>query len=86
MLTLTRWKYSRHPTYFGESIMWWGIAITASGLSAYPLIGFLSPLLITFFLLKVSGAPLLDKRWVGNSEWEAYKARTSVFIPLPQKS
>lgn len=79
------WKYSRHPNYFGESMIWWGMAIMASGLSLYPLVGFLSPLLITFLLLKVSGVPMLEKRWQGNPEWEAYKARTSVFFPLPPR-
>ena len=43
--------------------------------------GFASPVLITFLLLKVSGVPLLEKRWEGNPAWEAYKAKTSVFIP-----
>ncbi len=79
------WRYSRHPNYFGESMMWWGIAIAASGISALPLLGFVSPLLITYLLLFVSGVPLLEKRWEGNPEWDAYKARTSVFIPLPVK-
>jgi steroid 5-alpha reductase family enzyme len=79
------WKYSRHPNYFGESTMWWGIAIAAAGLSAYPLVGFVSPLLITYLLLFVSGVPMLEKRWDGNPEWEAYKSRTSVFIPLPPR-
>ncbi len=79
------WKFSRHPNYFGESLMWWGIAIAAAGISAVPLVGFVAPLLITFLLLKVSGVPMLEKRWEGNPEWEAYKARTSVFIPLPPR-
>ncbi len=79
------WQYSRHPNYFGESLMWWGIAVAAFGISAVPSIGFVSPILITFLLLFVSGVPLLEKRWVGNPEWEAYKARTSVFFPLPIK-
>jgi steroid 5-alpha reductase family enzyme len=79
------WKYSRHPNYFGESTMWWGIAIAASGLTMYPVLGFASPILITFLLLKVSGVPMLEKRWEGNPVWEEYKARTSVFIPMPPK-
>ncbi len=79
------WRYSRHPNYFGESLMWWGIATAAAGLSSQPLLGFISPVLITFLLLKVSGIPLLEKRWQGNPEWEEYKKRTSVFIPLPPK-
>lgn len=84
------WRYTRHPNYFGESLMWWGLALAAYaalepliGLSA--LIPFLSPVLITFLLLKVSGVPLLEKRFAGKPEWEAYKKRTSVFLPLPHK-
>lgn len=79
------WKYSRHPNYFGESTMWWGIALMSLGLSAFPLYGFISPVLITYFLLYVSGVPMLEKRWEGNPEWEAYKARTSVIVPLPPR-
>lgn len=79
------WKYSRHPNYFGESTMWWGIALMSLGLSALPLYGFVSPLLITYLLLYVSGVPMLERRWEGNPEWEAYKARTSVIVPLPPR-
>lgn len=84
------WRYTRHPNYFGESLMWWGLALAAfatleplMGLSAY--LAFVGPLLITFLLLKVSGVPLLEKRFAGKPEWEAYKSRTSVFFPLPPK-
>lgn len=84
------WRYTRHPNYFGESLMWWGLGLVAyvtleplMGSSA--LIAFLSPVLITFLLLKVSGVPLLEKRFEGKPEWEAYKKRTSVFLPLPPK-
>ncbi len=76
------WRYTRHPNYFGESVMWWGMATAAAGLTAYPVIGFVSPILITFLLLRVSGVPLLEKRWEGKPEWEAYKAQTSVFFPM----
>jgi len=86
IMTTGLWKYSRHPNYFGESTMWIGIAVAASGLSTLPLLGFVSPLLITFLLLKVSGVPLLEKRFEGNPAWEAYKARTSVFVPLPPRT
>jgi len=79
------WHYSRHPNYFGESLMWWGIATAGIGLSEVWFIGFISPVLITFLLLKVSGVPLLEKRWQGNPAWEEYKKKTSVFIPLPPK-
>lgn len=79
------WKYSRHPNYFGESLMWWGLAVAAMGLTTLPWMVVFSPLLITFLLLKVSGIPMLEKKWEGNPEWEAYKRRTSAFIPLPPK-
>jgi steroid 5-alpha reductase family enzyme len=86
ILTSGLWRYSRHPNYFGESTIWWGVALGAMGLSTivWPVI-LVSPLLITFLLLKVSGVPMLEKRWEGNPEWESYKQRTSVFIPLPPR-
>lgn len=86
IMTSGLWAYSRHPNYFGESLMWWGIAIAASGLSYFGIIGFVSPVLITYLLLFVSGVPMLEKKWTGNPEWEAYKARTSVFIPRPPRA
>jgi steroid 5-alpha reductase family enzyme len=78
------WKYTRHPNYFGESTMWFGLGFIAysSGVSLFV---FFSPLLITFLLLKVSGIPMLEKKWTGIPEWEVYKAKTSAFIPLPPK-
>ncbi len=79
------WKFSRHPNYFGESMMWWGLAIASAGMTTYPFVVCVSPLLITFLLLKVSGVPMLEKRWEGNPEWESYKAKTSVFVPLPPR-
>jgi steroid 5-alpha reductase family enzyme len=81
------WRYSRHPNYFGESSMWWGMALAASSVVSFPLatVVFVSPILITFLLLKVSGIPLLEARFAGNPQWEAYKARTSAFIPLPPR-
>lgn len=84
------WRYTRHPNYFGESLMWWGLALAAYAtleplMDSSALIVFVSPILITFLLLKVSGVPLLEKRFEGKPEWEAYKKRTSVFLPLPPK-
>jgi steroid 5-alpha reductase family enzyme len=85
------WKYTRHPNYFGESLMWWGLGLTSFailtlswGISA--VVVFVGPALITFLLLKVSGVPLLEAHFEGNPAWEAYKAKTSVFIPsFPRK-
>ena len=86
IMSLGLWKYSRHPNYFGESLMWWGIGLASYGISSMTFVGFVGPALITFLLLKVSGVPMLEKHFAGNSEWEAYKKRTSVFFPLPPKS
>lgn len=85
------WKYTRHPNYFGESTMWWGLALVAIDTLLftlplpYALIPLLGPVLITFLLLKVSGVPMLEAKFAGNPEWEAYKAKTSVFLPLPPR-
>jgi steroid 5-alpha reductase family enzyme len=76
------WAYSRHPNYFGESVMWWGIAIAVIPLTMLPVVGFISPILITFLLLKVSGVPMLEKRWENHPAWAEYKRKTSVFIPM----
>lgn len=85
ILTSGLWKYSRHPNYFGESLMWWGIALGAYGLTNASLLVFISPVVITFLLLKVSGVPLLETRFKGNKDWEDYRRKTSVFIPLPPR-
>jgi len=78
------WKYSRHPNYFGEATLWWGIWLIAVS-AGVPLWTVLSPITITFLLLKVSGVPMLEAQWDDNEEYQAYKKRTSVFLPLPQK-
>lgn len=80
------WAYSRHPNYFGESLVWWGLFIIAMAdiSNVWTLV---SPVLITFLLLRVSGVSLLErhirKRRPG---YEAYVERTRAFIPwLPRK-
>jgi steroid 5-alpha reductase family enzyme len=79
-------SFVKNPENKGKIMMWWGLAIAAIGMTPFYWTGFISPLLITFLLLKVSGVPLLEKKWEGNPEWEAYKKRTSVFLPMiPQK-
>jgi len=79
------WRFSRHPNYFGEITMWWGIWLIMSPLpfSALALIG---PVTITYLILKVSGVPLLEAKFAGNPLWETYKANTSKIIPLPSDS
>jgi steroid 5-alpha reductase family enzyme len=84
------WKYSRHPNYFGEAVLWWGLFLVAlpslRGAFALAAVG---PLAITLLLLFVSGVPLLEKsadaRYGGDPAYQAYKRGTSLFIPLPPK-
>lgn len=74
------WSYTRHPNYFGEATLWWGILLIALG-SPHGVIAIISPVLIGFLLLKVSGVPLLEERFAGNPEFESYKERTNKFFP-----
>lgn len=74
------WKYSRHPNYFGEIAMWWGIFVIVLPLP-YAWIGMIGPWVITLLLVFVSGVPMLEKRYVGNAEYAAYQKRTSVLVP-----
>lgn len=78
------WKYSRHPNYFGEILMWWGIFIVTIPFSnSFYFI--VSPLTITFLLAFVSGVPMLEKKYKGDPAFEDYKKRTSVLIPMPPR-
>lgn len=74
------WKYTRHPNYFGEVTQWWGIWILTLG-SSYWYLGLIGPLTISFLILKVSGIPMLEKKYEGNKEFEEYKRKTSAFFP-----
>ena len=78
------WRFSRHPNYFGEATQWWGIYLMAiSGGRNFWL--FVSPLLITLFLLFISGVPMLEKKYASNPEYREYIRKTSAFIPMPPK-
>lgn len=85
------WKYSRHPNYLGEMMMWYGIYIVS-----YPwlstqnaLIALIGPIFISFMLIGVSGIPLLEKsadaRWGSDKKYQEYKRQTSVLLLLPRK-
>lgn len=80
------WRYTRHPNYFGDASVWWGL--TLLGLHHAPgLIGLLSAAVMTFLLAKGTGAKLLEST-IGDRRpgYADYIARTSGFIPLPPKS
>ena len=71
---------SRHPNYFGEATMWWGIAIMALGLP-YGWVGIVSPLVITYVVHRISG-PMLEEKMDSHPDFALYKEKTSYFIPL----
>ncbi len=79
------WAWSRHPNYFGETLVWWGIYIAAVG--AFPGAWWtaVGPALLTVLLLKVSGVPMLEKsaKVAETNAYRDYISRTSAFIPLP---
>ncbi|XVE63981.1 hypothetical protein DITRI_Ditri07aG0064200 [Diplodiscus trichospermus] len=83
------WKYSRHPNYFGEILLWWGIFVaSAPVLEGAEWLVILGPIFLTLLLLLVSGLPLLeesaDKKFGNVAEYRIYKKTTSPLIPLPQ--
>jgi steroid 5-alpha reductase family enzyme len=79
------WRYTRHPNYFGESLIWWGLFIIALPVSG-GWITIIGPLAITFLLLRVSGVTLLEKDLEERRpEYRDYVRRTSPFIPLPPR-
>ena len=74
------WKYTRHPNYFGEATMWWGIFIIAIP-SGYWWISVLSPIVITLLIIKVTGVELLEKKYANNPEYQQYIKTTNSFLP-----
>ena len=80
------WSRSRHPNYFGEIILWAGIAVIALPvLQGWQWVALISPVFVTLLLTHVSGVPMLEKKaeekWGGQEDYEAYKEKTSVLIP-----
>jgi steroid 5-alpha reductase family enzyme len=80
------WSRSRHPNYFGEIVIWIGVAVIAIPvLQGWQWVALISPVFVTLLLTRVSGVPLLEKKadekWGGQEEYEAYKQRTPVLIP-----
>ncbi|MBN1261031.1 MAG: DUF1295 domain-containing protein [Anaerolineae bacterium] len=80
------WARSRHPNYFGEIVLWIGVAIIAIPvLRGWQWITLISPVFVTLLLTRISGVPMLEKKadqkWGGQEDYEAYKARTPVLIP-----
>jgi len=79
------WKYTRHPNYFGEVTLWWGIWLIATS-TINDLPGIIGPITITFLILKVSGIPLLEKKLEKHPDFNDYAKRVSIFFPMPPKN
>lgn len=74
------WRYSRHPNYFGETVMWWGIFCMVLSVP-YGWTALITPITITFMLVCVTGIPLLEHAMMNNPAYQEYKRKTSAFIP-----
>lgn len=82
------WAWSRHPNYFGEIVIWVGVAIIALPvLRGWQWVTLISPVFVTLLITRISGVPILERRadekWGGQEDYEAYKDRTPVLIPRP---
>lgn len=89
-ITTGFWAWCQHPNYFGEILLWTGIAVIASSaLSGWAFVTLISPVFVWLLLTLISGIPLLDasaeKRWGEDPEFQAYRERTPVLIPRPPR-
>ena len=77
------WAWTRHPNYFGDACVWWGIWLVGAGASGLipAAATIVAPAAMTFFLVAVSGVRLTEQRMIGRPGWEAYARRTPAFIP-----
>lgn len=84
LLTGGVWRYSRHPNYFGEAVLWWGLWIVALG-APWGWTTAAGPIVLTLLLLRVSGVPLTEARMADRPGFRAWVRRTSAFVPRPPK-
>jgi len=84
LMTSGLWRYTRHPNYFGEAAMWWGVFVIGFEVD-YGWLGIITPVLITYLLIFVSGVPMTERAFQARPGWKAYKRRTSMFLPLPPR-
>lgn len=84
LIDIGLWKYTRHPNYFGEATLWWGIFMMALACKA-PWFTVISPITITILVRFVSGVPFLEERLKKRAGYEEYVRKTSIFIPRKPK-
>ena len=82
------WSWSRHPNYFGEILLWAGIAVIAlPALSGWQYVTLISPIFVYVLLTRISGIPMLERRarrrWGSDPAWQAYMSATSQLVPKP---
>jgi steroid 5-alpha reductase family enzyme len=85
------WAWSRHPNYFGEIMLWIGVAIIAIPvLRGWQWVTMISPVFVTLLITQISGVPMLEKRadetWGGQEDYEEYKQKTPVLLPRPPQA
>jgi steroid 5-alpha reductase family enzyme len=79
------WAFTRHPNYFGDAVLWWGLFVIAAATpgGAWTIV---SPAVMTFFLMRVSGVPLLERSLLKTRpQYADYARRTSAFFPWPPR-
>jgi steroid 5-alpha reductase family enzyme len=79
------WRYTRHPNYFGDACVWWGVFVVAAG-HPLALVTVVGPLLMTYLLTSVTGKELTEKSMSQRPGYDEYVRRTSGFLPLPPGS
>ncbi|MFD9002571.1 DUF1295 domain-containing protein [Streptomyces sp. NPDC059582] len=79
------WRYTRHPNYFGDFCVWWGLYLIACDAGAAAAVSLVSPVVMSFLLLKGSGKSLLERHMEGRPGYAGYVARTSGFFPWPPR-
>lgn len=84
VMDLGLWRYTRHPNYFGDFCVWWGLGLIGLGAGAWW--GLVGPVIMTVLLTRVSGKDLLEKSMSKREGYAEYVERTSGFVPLPPRS
>ncbi|MFE3761636.1 DUF1295 domain-containing protein [Streptomyces sp. NPDC059104] len=79
------WSWTRHPNYFGDFCVWWGLFLIACGSAQAAAVSVVSPLVMSYLLIAGSGKRLLERHMADRPGYAAYRARTSGFLPWPPK-